>query len=262
MVAETSTGAPPIPPHYLRAARFAERCQVKMHAHEGPELILVTQGRCEIDVLGKTLAGTPGTLFILPGRVEHNQRNFGFVRTSYTRFMPFAGFDETPRTLRADEWIDRWIRELCRMAERMPPGFEGPADHIIQALISRITFIEAKADSRRHLHPALIKAMVLIENEISNPPSLRAVARRAGLSVSHLSALFRANLHCSPIAYGLDHRLRLAQTLLSDPHLSIKEIGAQCGFSNANYFCRIFRRHWKESPGAFRRRILHIQPQT
>ncbi len=45
-----------------------------------------------------------------------------------------------------------------------------------------------------------------------------------------------------------------ARKLLAEPYLSIKEIGLMCGYEEVNYFCRIFKKHNRTSPGSFRMR--------
>lgn len=55
------------------------------------------------------------------------------------------------------------------------------------------------------------------------------------------------------------HRLRLkeARTLLIEDRMNVDEIARACGFDDAGYFRRIFRRHTGLSPRAFRR--LHAR---
>jgi AraC-like DNA-binding protein len=44
-----------------------------------------------------------------------------------------------------------------------------------------------------------------------------------------------------------------AVRLLSSSAMSVKEIAAACGYSDSNYFCRIFKKNTGTSPGQFRR---------
>jgi transcriptional regulator GlxA family with amidase domain len=127
------------------------------------------------------------------------------------------------------------------------------AGGIIHSILQRIDQIEQRSDATRHLHPGLAGALVFIEHEFARPFRLADVARHAGLSPSHLSALFRAAFKCSPMAYSMGIRMRLAKALLDDPHLSVKEVGVRCGFRDTNYFCRAFRRFHGQSPGVCRR---------
>ncbi|MFZ3358869.1 MAG: helix-turn-helix transcriptional regulator [Xanthobacteraceae bacterium] len=53
----------------------------------------------------------------------------------------------------------------------------------------------------------------------------------------------------------LERRLELAVMLLRDPrwsHRKIADIAAEVGFTDLSYFNRVFRRHYGETPSAFR----------
>ncbi|RKW55977.1 MAG: AraC family transcriptional regulator, partial [Lachnospiraceae bacterium] len=44
--------------------------------------------------------------------------------------------------------------------------------------------------------------------------------------------------------------------LLNSTKLSIDDISAICGYSDSNYFCRIFKNRYKLSPGQYRNNLL------
>lgn len=83
--------------------------------------------------------------------------------------------------------------------------------------------------------------------------SLPQIARRVGVSPSHLVRVFQANLACSPMRYLAEMRVRHAQGLLLRSTLSIKEIAYTVGFHDQLYFSRVFRQETGMSPRAFRR---------
>ncbi len=91
-----------------------------------------------------------------------------------------------------------------------------------------------------------------LEN-LSGELSLEEMARHFHYSRSHFSRLFRECTGCSESIYVRDLRLRLALQLLQTTNFSIKEIAARCGFGSENYFCRVFKACYGQSPGAFRR---------
>ena len=55
------------------------------------------------------------------------------------------------------------------------------------------------------------------------------------------------------MAYLYDFRLAIGRKLLENDYLSIKEIAARCGFADANYFIRAFRKRHGCSPGKLRK---------
>ena len=58
-------------------------------------------------------------------------------------------------------------------------------------------------------------------------------------------------------AYLLQARLERSRPLLIDPQLNITEIAHVCGFRDANYFIRCYRRYFGKSPG--RARLSHFK---
>jgi transcriptional regulator GlxA family with amidase domain len=82
------------------------------------------------------------------------------------------------------------------------------------------------------------------------------LARHAGVSASHLGALFRARFGCGPLKYQLRLKLQLAAKLLANSYLGVAEVGAACGFPDPNYFSRIFRAQHGMPPREWRRRAL------
>lgn len=59
-------------------------------------------------------------------------------------------------------------------------------------------------------------------------------------------------LHCSIAKYIKKMRLQHAQTLLTKTNLPISTISEQCGFSEYNYFCRIFKQENGMSARSYR----------
>ena len=57
--------------------------------------------------------------------------------------------------------------------------------------------------------------------------------------------------------YLLDFRLEQSLDLLRNNDLSIQEIAITCGFKDANYFSKSFRRKFSISPSEYKLSILH-----
>jgi len=83
--------------------------------------------------------------------------------------------------------------------------------------------------------------------------SVDILASCCGMSRFHFSRLFKAEHGMPPAAYILHQRVRRAVRLLRESEAPLKQIAGDCGFANANYFGKAFRRHMGSSPAAFRR---------
>ena len=93
-----------------------------------------------------------------------------------------------------------------------------------------------------------------IQENFQTPLSRDSVAAHFGLAPNHVSRLFRRE--------GLMHfndyvnlvRVNRAKFLLRNYGMTLKEIAANCGYSDAAYFCRIFKRISKATPTQYRDR--------
>lgn len=72
------------------------------------------------------------------------------------------------------------------------------------------------------------------------------------LNRSTLLRLFREKTNASPSEYLCMLRLQKALSMLNNPRLTINEIAAQCGFNDANYFCRFFKKRTGKRPSQMR----------
>jgi AraC-like DNA-binding protein len=247
-------------PKLLFAGRFAAATDVPFHRHVGIELVLVTAGTCSITVDGEELDGPRGTVFVLPAAVEHNQDNHGRpVRTTYLVFAaPQLTFASTPRALdlAGDERCAAWIEDLCQLFHGPGAAPESVMAGLLHAVLERLNELDHRRGSAQALPAPLARAVRYLERRQLEDVEIGAVARHAGVSESHLRALFRSRFACGPLKYQLRLRLQLAAKLLRNSYLGVAEVGAACGFDDANYFARIFRAHHGLPPTRWRRRAL------
>ena len=74
-----------------------------------------------------------------------------------------------------------------------------------------------------------------------------------GLSPSQLTRVFQREYGMTPYAYFLSRKLALAQNLLRNSSLPIREIADRLQFTDEHYFSALFRQKTGVSPGAYRR---------
>jgi len=99
----------------------------------------------------------------------------------------------------------------------------------------------------------LAKAVEFIKDHISENISIKTLAEAAGASKESLYRQFREHLHTSPNRHIRQLRIGLASRLLIGSELSIDSIALRCGFSNRNYFSKVFHDVTGDWPVNFRR---------
>lgn len=93
-----------------------------------------------------------------------------------------------------------------------------------------------------------------LRTHLASSSSVSELAKLAGLSVSHFSALFRASAGIGVVAYVNRLRCARAGELLITTELSIQDVATAVGYADAFYFSRQFRALNGQSPREFRRR--------
>ncbi|MDD7219338.1 MAG: helix-turn-helix domain-containing protein [Clostridia bacterium] len=99
------------------------------------------------------------------------------------------------------------------------------------------------------------KAQSYINENFKKDISLDDVSRMANISPYYFSKLFKQETGKNFIEYLTEIRLRHAKDLLQNSGYSIKEICGECGYSDPNYFSRIFKKYEGVTPSEFRERL-------
>jgi AraC-like DNA-binding protein len=79
-----------------------------------------------------------------------------------------------------------------------------------------------------------------------------SLAAEYGMSRSYFSHFFRNRTGVTPAHFATEVRIHEATRMLLDTSAPLKRIADDCGFANANHFCKVFRRLVHMSPGAYR----------
>ncbi|KYG30485.1 AraC family transcriptional regulator [Alkalihalobacillus trypoxylicola] len=102
------------------------------------------------------------------------------------------------------------------------------------------------------LPPAINQAKEYIEKNYHMPLSVGDIAEEVGLSKYYLIKQFGESMNGTPIQYLNKVRIKKSIQLLKYSELSIKKIAVKVGFTNDNYFNKVFRKVVGVSPGEFR----------
>ena len=73
------------------------------------------------------------------------------------------------------------------------------------------------------------------------------------LAGAEVENYFREIAGDTPLHYLIKRRITASLSMLYTTDLSIEEIAVACGFHNANYFAKVFRKYTGKSPTEFRK---------
>ena len=96
--------------------------------------------------------------------------------------------------------------------------------------------------------------LLFIHTHYSEKLTLEEIASNASLSVREAQRCFQRILHQSPYEYLISYRLNNAKKMLLETNDSITEIAFHCGFSDASYFSKTFRKDTGFTPMEYRKK--------
>jgi AraC-like DNA-binding protein len=161
----------------------------------------------------------------------------------------------------------------------IPTPVNGPIPHIVEAMLELQTVREPVA-AFPELTRALLRCVqrfayespaqepesrgqsffericVFLQGNYQNDITRDSVAEQFEISPNHLSRLFHTHGHMTFIDYITHVRIARGKYLLCNYNLKLEDIAARCGFRDAPYFCRVFKRITKVTPADYRLKML------
>lgn len=124
------------------------------------------------------------------------------------------------------------------------------AAKIMEACTSYIIYKELITPESNRLIEA---ARTYIEAHLGSELDIAALCRELQVGRTKLYELFRAETGMGIAAYIRRRRIHRAKKLLKTTELSIAEIAEQVGFSDYNYFSRVYKQVYGKSPKRYRK---------
>lgn len=275
-----SYGTPPFPIAFFDD----DLTQVKVpyHWHDELEFVLITEGRVQARIAGKVFDLSAGEGYFANSAVLHaetlktptgHQHALVFdpgllagrqdlAWKSYVE--PILGRRELP-FIRLTSSVP-WEKEVLRLAESAwEMGAYEKKDYPLHVrhglalafslLVEHAPSLASEArytDRDRRDELRIKKALTFLEQNYDAPVTIEQIAQSAGLGVSSCLRLFHRVLDTTPVRYLVKLRLlKAAEMLERGEGRTIAELAYACGFSDASYFNRCFRREYGKTPSAF-----------
>lgn len=100
----------------------------------------------------------------------------------------------------------------------------------------------------------ILQACAYLKKHAATASGISEAANACQVSQEHLTRCFKKETGQTPLQYLTRLRLENALFYLLNTEDSINEIARCCGFSNGNYFAKVFRKYLKCSPEEYRKR--------
>ncbi len=265
-----------------RPHRHSQGNLIYFHWHREMEFLYVRQGRMLFDIQGQAVAAKAGEAVMLNREVLHGGRPQGrercivYAMVFEPSLLRFAATDEC-QTLYVDPFVHNRLR--------MPHHISGcrPWERRIIAALEDIAVVGAVPAPGRKLRIKLKLYEIFLELVLSGcccaePPSaaseavgrwkqvtnfveehyqrriyIEELADAAGFSTDHFYRRFRNVFRQTPLAFINRYRTSKAMERLWYTDTPIQTIALDVGFSNANYFTRVFKAVNGCTPRQYRR---------
>lgn len=117
-------------------------------------------------------------------------------------------------------------------------------------ILSRLYHFSDTTDKNDMMNIA--KTISYIENHYTDDLRVDMLAELSNYSKRHFIRIFNETYHATPLDYVILLRIRHACSLLKETSISMSDIAIQSGFSDSNYFSRIFKNRMGCTPTQYR----------
>jgi AraC-like DNA-binding protein len=254
----------------------------KPHWHEHLQFFRFHQGKARVCCNAASFTAAPPDVVIINSNELHYSENVGellsydlirvdlsflfshqpdscqakFLIPLSQNLISFANLLHDPEVL---ECIDRAVAEYANRKTGYELAVKSALYQLIVLLIRgylRKIYTQKELDAQIEQLHRFNSTLKYIDANFDQKIKIGTLAEQVNLSESHFCRLFRRAIGKSPIEYLNMLRLQNAIGLLRENNLNITEIAFACGFSDANYFSRIFKKSHNLSPAAMRKTLL------
>ena len=113
---------------------------------------------------------------------------------------------------------------------------------------------QAREEGNESLRLSLIREDIrtYIGKNYREDISMQSAAQAMGYSEAYFCKLFKQCFRVNFSAYLNEYRIEKAKAMMADPRVNIKDVGMACGYSDSNYFARVFKRITGQTPSDYR----------
>ncbi len=159
-------------------------------------------------------------------------------------------------------YIDGISSEMLKEIEEAET--EAQVSALVPRMIRRYCLL-VQTYSREHYSGVVRDVLNYVDFHYMEPLNLESLAARSAVNKNYLSTRFHKEVGMTVTDYINLTRVRRSLKLLSGTNLSMPEVAERCGFSDANYYSRTFKKIHGTTPNEYRRSLQipkHIKTFT
>lgn len=156
-----------------------------------------------------------------------------------------------------DTEVTGLINKLIRVCSGSETGKDIFADLSLKELLIRLVQsqhlrqVVAESESSNN-QSRLHYVLSYIHEHLTEKIAVDALSRKAYLSRNVFFKWFKEQFGITPLDYINQERIKLAKQLLAKQQYKVQTVSSMCGFSDVNYFVRLFRKMEGITPNTYR----------
>lgn len=237
---------------------------VRWHTHEHWELVYCTGGKGEFRFSNGTLIPyRAGEVVAIPPREQHaNSSTEGFTNIHITMedpSFPYKG------AFRVEDDDLKSLYNAFSQAKCYYMSDIKKRELVLEALGGLIASYLVVIRSNSDFSEPVERLRSSIIRNFSRPDfALDEAIREMPFHYDYLRKLFKKEVGMSPLEYMTNLRMKSAETLLTamwTNEYTVAEIAQMCGFEDALYFSRVFKKHFGCSPSGYTKKIREVHAE-
>ena len=223
----------------------------KFISFSSPCIGYLLHGTAEIYLEGQCYTANEGDLIYIPAQTEYYSLWLGepqvqWYSVSFAFSDPFV-LDDFHFQILKDYPIAR-LNDMFLQQNDRPFASISAFYELLEDLCTKM-----ERGARPPKYTKIRPAVEYLREHCTEPIRIAELASLCGYSEAHFYTLFRDLMQVSPATYKTNLLIHRAMRELLETDDAVDAIATRLGFSSANYFCRVFSKAVKKTPGEIRR---------
>ena len=217
------------------------------------QLIFVARGKL---IVNGTEICSGGAYVFVPG--ERQEYSYVAENKCLYYWVHFCGF-ESGKAVKNSGAAGRFpVCPYCVEAEQtfrmLVSSYENNMPHCEQLSVGCVLSLLALVSDKAANYSPFRRAELRLQNCLDDV-KICELAESFGMSEAHFIRSFKKYNGLTPRAYALKYRMEQAKMLLSSSDIRVSDVANLCGFPDALYFSRVFKKYSGCAPLDYRRRV-------
>lgn len=223
--------------------------------------LYLLEGKIKYTFNNKSFDAESGALISLPKGSKHIYKALSkkvrYIRLDFETYTSitneFVVFENEPQLVleKAESNLENLLLELCTLSlkNNLFDTFK------IKSKLFEFFHLLTKAIKKQNYRSGNFILLVIdyINENYSSKISEEALCRLSNVSPTHLRREFKKYTGMTITKYINKQRINKATYLLANDEMPILDIALNCGFSDAEYFCRVFKTYIGINPNKYRK---------